>query len=635
MGNNSSSSCRICREKIRKDQNLVRTACCQSSYHEECLEHMKQAGGTNCPACSAPLTITVPPLAVNNLPAPAVHNPPPLPPSPLPEALHVPAVYAQPLPLAISSPTVNQTTTPPYRQRPSCNNLYVSDLYISDPEEQVNEWVPTGTNSQMSRPKMIIEYKPEVPLIGTSTRKGFNAVVTLASSDDSTFAEDNPCDDIKKSVGKEDLSTKPPMDIICILDTSGSMSSDNKLTNLLHAVDYVRDELTENDRMSVITFTHTSKRIHNLLKMTDLNKVRVKDMVRQISANGGTKILSGMEDAANIICNRRSVNPITSVFLLTDGIDSSDMRRKKEVARQIRAAGASLFVYGFGADHDSAHLKEIANAAEGTFTYIEASDMVVDAFGGALGAEKSIIATDIDLQIEAEQGVRIISAHSGDYKTTLAPNGQIVTVKFRNLMAGEERDTLLKLDIDSTEAPVQQYPLLSAYLTYNSIQEKNKEHTFISPDKCMIDRVDESAVPKNVQRHADVDVQINREAVFIATEEGLRAADTGDFVRARAIMDKAIADVEMSQTFCVGNAKSRAFSDQLKKARRKCDNVNDYRQKGGRSEMTEMVGAVKQQRWCFNKSSTFEKDSLAMLYQTKSSYAMQSKGSRSKTISKV
>ncbi len=33
----------------------------------------------------------------------------------------------------------------------------------------------------------------------------------------------------------QDSSNKPPMDIICVLDTSGSMSSDNKLVNLKHA----------------------------------------------------------------------------------------------------------------------------------------------------------------------------------------------------------------------------------------------------------------------------------------------------------------------------------------------------------------------------------------------------------------
>lgn len=45
-----------------------------------------------------------------------------------------------------------------------------------------------------------------------------------------------------------------------------------------------------------------------------------------------------------------------------------------------------MYVFGFGADHDSAHLQMIAVAAESPFIYVEETDQVIDAFGGAIGA---------------------------------------------------------------------------------------------------------------------------------------------------------------------------------------------------------------------------------------------------------
>ena len=60
-----------------------------------------------------------------------------------------------------------------------------------------------------------------------NSAQSFYAVVSVSSSSSSV----NTDIDVKA----DDASMKPPMDIICVLDTSGSMSSDNKLVNLKHA----------------------------------------------------------------------------------------------------------------------------------------------------------------------------------------------------------------------------------------------------------------------------------------------------------------------------------------------------------------------------------------------------------------
>ena len=100
------------------------------------------------------------------------------------------------------------------------------------------------------------------------------------------------------------------------------------------------------------------------------------------SITGGTDIYSGMACAARVLDSRKSRNPISCVFLLTDGQDSSHMTEKIALARLMKTKGYSLFVFGFGNDHDAEQLQNIAGAAEAPFTFIEADTMVVDAFGG-------------------------------------------------------------------------------------------------------------------------------------------------------------------------------------------------------------------------------------------------------------
>lgn len=54
-------------------------------------------------------------------------------------------------------------------------------------------------------------------------QSSFHAVVSLFSTESST------------GQAARTESSRPPMDLVCVLDTSGSMGSDNKLVNLKHA----------------------------------------------------------------------------------------------------------------------------------------------------------------------------------------------------------------------------------------------------------------------------------------------------------------------------------------------------------------------------------------------------------------
>jgi hypothetical protein len=76
------------------------------------------------------------------------------------------------------------------------------------------------------------------------------------------------------------------------------------------------------------------------------------------------------------------------MFLLNDGQDAN-LQQKLATAKALKASGSSLFEFGFGADHDSQQLTAISNAAEGSFIFVETSDTVIDAFGGAIGGQMS------------------------------------------------------------------------------------------------------------------------------------------------------------------------------------------------------------------------------------------------------
>lgn len=63
--------------------------------------------------------------------------------------------------------------------------------------------------------------------------------------------------------------------------------------------------------------------------MTETNKSHSVSLCNKLRPGGGTAILSGLAAANSILQNRASRNPITSVFLLTDGQDGSSVPEKK------------------------------------------------------------------------------------------------------------------------------------------------------------------------------------------------------------------------------------------------------------------------------------------------------------------
>lgn len=94
-------------------------------------------------------------------------------------------------------------------------------------------------------------------------------------------------------------------------------------------MNYIRGELSEFDRMAVITFENSAVEVHQLLRMTDENKAYTTSLCQGLRPGGGTSILSGLKAASAMIQRRQTQNPITSVFLLTDGVDGSHVAEKK------------------------------------------------------------------------------------------------------------------------------------------------------------------------------------------------------------------------------------------------------------------------------------------------------------------
>ncbi|KAL0417706.1 UNVERIFIED_CONTAM: E3 ubiquitin-protein ligase WAV3 [Sesamum radiatum] len=262
-------------------------------------------------------------------------------------------------------------------------------------------------------------------------------------------------------------TSRAPVDLVTVLDVSGSMAG-TKLALLKRAMGFVIQNLGPSDRLSVIAFSSTARRVFPLRKMTENGRHEALQAVNSLSSNGGTNISEALRKGAKVMTDRKRKNPVSSIILLSDGQDTytisntngsntrSHYQSLLPVSMHLNSASGlhiPVHAFGFGADHDAASMHLISETSGGTFSFIEAESVIQDAFAQCIGGLLSVVVQELIIEVECIDPIlRLISIKSGSYKTTLASDKRKGTIEVGDLYAEEERDFLVTTDIPIYES---------------------------------------------------------------------------------------------------------------------------------------------------------------------------------------
>ncbi|XP_010229894.1 uncharacterized protein LOC100842705 [Brachypodium distachyon] len=258
---------------------------------------------------------------------------------------------------------------------------------------------------------------------------------------------------------------RAPVDLVAVLDVSGSMQG-NKLALVKGAMGFVVDKLGPADRLSIVAFSDSARRVLHLARMSDAGRASAKLAVESLQAGGCTNIRDGLAVAAKMLDGRRHRNAVAAVILLSDGQDSFTRSYHRDlVPRSLMAAtrsdggrssGTPVHAFGFGADHDAAAMHAIAEAtAGGTFSFVENQAVVQDAFAQCIGGVLSVAAQEAWLAIACpahRSGARVRAVKSGRYASRVVAYGRAAEVDVGELYADEERRFLVFLDMPAAGA---------------------------------------------------------------------------------------------------------------------------------------------------------------------------------------
>ncbi|OMJ91907.1 hypothetical protein SteCoe_5467 [Stentor coeruleus] len=144
-------------------------------------------------------------------------------------------------------------------------------------------------------------------------------------------------------------------DIVFIIELTSHVSK-LWLDEIRKCLFYTLNELTENDRMSIVTYGSNIKKQCGLVKTNLAGKTKLDMIIKKLKGIGSAEIIDGIRLALKVLKNRIYINNIASVILFSASHDQnpcSVLDRAKLSMDEYRDLEFSFNSIGLGFTHDS------------------------------------------------------------------------------------------------------------------------------------------------------------------------------------------------------------------------------------------------------------------------------------------
>ncbi len=216
-------------------------------------------------------------------------------------------------------------------------------------------------------------------------------------------------------------STRQPVHMMMLVDTSGSMDDLNKLESVKKSLQVMLVLLSDQDRLSLVTFDDTSKIHLNRTTPTATDREATSYRISSLHTNGSTNMSAGLLEIREMV-EDASVGRKQGILMLTDGLANMGVMDTPGLVAIVRRIlqekpGVSISTVGYGADHNTDLLTEIAKEGGGAYNVVKSLEDVASTFGDVLGGLMSISVQRATL--EFPPGYKVYTS----YPTTVEPSG--------------------------------------------------------------------------------------------------------------------------------------------------------------------------------------------------------------------
>ena len=197
-------------------------------------------------------------------------------------------------------------------------------------------------------------------------------------------------------------TTRPPANLVFLVDTSGSMQDPDKLPLVKQSLRLLTEQMQATDSIAIVAYAGDAGVVLEPTKGSE--RMKILSAIEGFAAGGSTAGAEGIRQAYALAEASFQKNAINRVILATDGdfnVGITDPSELEDFVARKRDTGVYLSVLGFGTGNlNDLMMQKLAQAGNGNASYIdslmEARKVLVDEMGSTIFT----IANDVKIQVE-------------------------------------------------------------------------------------------------------------------------------------------------------------------------------------------------------------------------------------------
>lgn len=202
------------------------------------------------------------------------------------------------------------------------------------------------------------------------------------------------------------------VDLVIVLDRSGSMKG-RKINDARRAVLQLLTNLTDKDRLALVTYSDGAQIAADLLNITADNRKRLAAAVNSVRVGGGTNLGAGLQAGINILNGSNRSNNSAKVILISDGLANkgiTDINTLGNMAAVAVEREFAVSTVGVGADYNEHLMTAIADQGTGTYYYLENPAAFAEVFQREFYDTQAAIVSSLKIQIPTQGGITLSDA---------------------------------------------------------------------------------------------------------------------------------------------------------------------------------------------------------------------------------
>jgi Ca-activated chloride channel family protein len=254
---------------------------------------------------------------------------------------------------------------------------------------------------------------------------------------------------VARGAGGAGGGSRLPLNLGVVIDRSGSMYDERRLEFVVEAVKFLADNLTADDKISIVAFADKAKVIITPEEARDKAAIkRAIDDIDLLEIGGGTQMALGMRAAIDEVKKNLSGDRLNRVLVLTDG-QTYEETACIELAEK-NAGEISFSTMGVGVEFNEKLLQRIAQDSNGKYHFIGDPAEIPGIFEDELEGLRSVSLRNGRIEVTLSQGVQVREAFRASPEiyvlgTPLVGEDRKIGYEIGDLQAGVPGSVLLTL----------------------------------------------------------------------------------------------------------------------------------------------------------------------------------------------